>query len=112
MNETSPAIVPNLIIDDEQAGISSPLVVQIRNSIEGENPTCDTVLIKNEHDDDLLTDENDVTYQDTSSHGDLSSHCTPIMIRLNNIQRNRSNSEGHVLKYSTFNCLADRQSLR
>jgi hypothetical protein len=75
--------------------------------------TCDTVLIKNEYEDEeLLTDENDVTIQHSSFHGELSSNHTPILIRLNNLQRNRSNSDGYVLKDSLLNHFTDSKSLK
>jgi hypothetical protein len=116
-NESSPAVVPELNIDGELVDISSPLtVIQIpglsKVMIDNDGLTCDTDLIKNEHEEDeLLTDENDVTYQNSTSFGDLPS---TVSIRLNNIQRNRSNSDGLVLKNSFFkhNNDDDNQSLR
>jgi len=116
LNDTLPAIVPEGIIDDDLGGISSPLIIQIhspKGTIDNDGMTCDTVLIKNEYEDeDLLTDENDVTIQHSSSYGELPSNHTPVLIPLKNLQRNRSNSDGYVLKDSLLNHLADSKSLR
>ena len=115
-NESSPAVVPELNLDGELIDKSSPsTAIPIprlsKVAIDTDGLTCDTVLIKNEHDDDeLLTDENEVTYQNSTSFGDLPS---TVYISLNKIQRNRSNSDGFVLKNSFFQHYNDdNQSLR
>jgi len=113
-NETSPTVVPELNLNGDLGEMSSPLVIQIRSSkgmIDNDGLTCDTVLNKNEHEeeDELLTDENDVTVQNSSSYGEVPS---TISIRLNNLQRNRSNSDGCVLKNLSLNHVGDNQSLR
>lgn len=120
-NDSSPATVPELILDDDlgvvgDAGLSSPLVVQVRSSksaIDTDGATCDTELIRNEHEEqELWSDENDVTVQH-SSCGELpSTSSTSMGIRLNQLQRNRSNSEGHALKYISSSYFDDSQSLR
>jgi hypothetical protein len=116
LNDTLPATIPEFIVDDDLGGVSSPLVIQIRSSkgaIDNDGMTCDTVLIRNEYgDEDLLTDENDVTIQQSSYHAELPSNHTPISIPLNNLQRHRSNSDGYILKNSLLNHFADNKSLR
>jgi hypothetical protein len=69
--------------------------------------------MKNDNDDeDLLTDENDVTIQQSSFQGEVSSTHTPLSIRFINIKRNRSNSDGNVTKDLPKNSFSDRKSLR
>lgn len=82
--------------------------------IDNDGTTCDTVLVKNEYEDEeLLTDENDVTIQHSSSHGEIpSNYYTPVSIRLTNLPRNQSNSEEYVLKNLTLNHFSDSKSLR
>ena len=120
-NEASPATVPEMLLDDDDlggdvAGVSTPLVVQIRlskNAIDNDGATCDTVLMKNEHEEEeLWSDENDVTVQNSSSFGEMPSSSTSTGIPLHQLQRNRSNSEGHALKYASTGYFDDCQSLR
>jgi hypothetical protein len=113
-NESSPAVVPELNLDGDLVEISSPLAIEMprssKGAIDNDGLTCDTVLIKNEHEEEeLLTDENEVTFQNSSSFGELPSITS---IRLDNLQRNRSNSDGYVLRNAFFNHLDDNQSLR
>ena len=114
-NDTSPATVPEVLLDDGEVGLSSPLVVQTRSSksaIDNDGATCDTELVRNEHEQELWSDENDVTVQH-SSCGELpSTSSTSMGIRLNELQRNRSNSDGYALKYISSNYFDDCQSLR
>ncbi|CAF1248334.1 unnamed protein product [Adineta steineri] len=120
LNDTSPAVVPELIIDDDdRGGVSSPLVIHTRShkgAIDNDGMTCDTVLIKNESEDqELLTDENDVTIQHSSFYIEpisLSSNNIPITIHTNNLQRTRSNSEGYLLKNLSSKHFADNKSLK
>ncbi|CAF3398188.1 unnamed protein product, partial [Rotaria sp. Silwood2] len=118
LNEITPAIVPELVVVDDTGGVSSPLIVQIRSTkgaIDNDGITCDTVLMKNDNEDyELLTDENDVTIQQSSFHAEQtsSSNHTPISIRLKNLQRQRSNSDGYVLKGLSSSHFADNKSLR
>lgn len=118
LNETSPAVSPELVVVDDAGGVSSPLIVQVRSNrgaIDNDGMTCDTDLMKNEQEDyELLTDENDVTIQHSSVHAEptsSSSYHTPISIRLNPPQRQRSNSEGYILKKLSANHLSDNKSL-
>jgi hypothetical protein len=116
LNETLPAIVPQLIIDDDLGGVSSPFFVNIRSpkgGIDNDDVTCDTVLIKNENEDqELLTDENDVTIELSSFCAEPTLNNIPIEIDFHKLQRNRSNSEGYILKSSVLNRCADNQSLK
>jgi hypothetical protein len=112
LNETSPAVVPEIIVDEDLRCVSSPLI-GFKGPIDNDGMTCDTVLMKNDNDDDdLLTDENDVTIQQSSFQGELSSDHTPASIRVNNKQRNRSNSDGYILKDLSPSHFADSKSLR
>jgi hypothetical protein len=115
LNDTLPALDPDLLVNDDPGGISSPLVVQIRSSkvaIDNDGMTCDTVIIKNDREDEeLLTDENDVTVQHSSSHDEFPCNQAAISIRLNNLQLNRSNSDGYILKHSSFNHFDDNKSV-
>ncbi|CAF1031034.1 unnamed protein product [Rotaria sordida] len=117
LNEIIPTIVSELIVvDDNRCGVSSPLIVQIRSTkgaIDNDGITCDTVLMKNENEDyELLTDENDVTIQQSSFHPEQTSSSSPIIIHLNNLQRHRSNSDGYVLKVLSSSYFADNKSLK
>jgi hypothetical protein len=116
LNETLPAVVPQLIVDDDIGGVSSPLFINIRSpkdAIDNDDVTCDTVLIKNENEDqELLTDENDVTIELSSFCAEPTLNNIPIEIGFHNLKRNRSNSEGYILKSSALNRCADNQSLK
>jgi hypothetical protein len=72
--------------------------------------------MRHEHDDDeLLSDENDVTIQQSSFHAEpssISSDHTPLSVRFNTLQRKRSNSEGYNLKDLSSNQSADSKSLK
>lgn len=115
-NDTSPAVVPEVVLDDELAGVSSPLIVQIGSSkgaIDNDGLTCDTELVKNDRDDEeLWSDDNDVTVQNSSLFGELPSNDGSVSIPLNSLRRNRSNSEGLALKYKTSDYFDDSQSVR
>lgn len=115
-NENLPIIQTNLLADDDQDGVTSPLIVQthlVKNSIDNDGLTCDTVVVKNEHevyDDELLSSENDVTIHQSST---ILNH-SPLLPRNNTNEdfRIRSKSDGHTLKELTANYLADNKSLR
>ncbi|UJR22108.1 hypothetical protein I4U23_025173 [Adineta vaga] len=104
LNDTLPAVVPDLIIDDDLGGLSSPLV-RIKNNIENDYMTCDTMLMKNDH--ELSTDENEVTIHRTSVSIETKSN-----IQLNTLQRMRSNSEGNLDKNSSLKSSSDNKSLK
>ncbi|CAF1038987.1 unnamed protein product [Rotaria sp. Silwood1] len=118
LNEITPVIVPELVVIDDNGGVTSPLIVQIcstKGAIDNDGLTCDTVLMKNENEDyELLTDGNDVTIQQSSFHTEQisSSNHTPISIDLNNLQRKRSNSDSYVLKNLLSSHFPDNKSLR
>jgi hypothetical protein len=119
-NETSPATSPNLLSDDDLAGVTDPLLVQSRLSkgtIDNDGLTCDTVLIKHGIDyDELLSDENDVTFHQTSFTGEqtssISNH-TPLPIRNNiNNQPGQSNSDEQIMEELPSKDLVDNELLR
>jgi hypothetical protein len=116
-NEISPIIQSNLIYDDDPDGIISPLLIENhprKNLVDNDGLTCDTVIVKNEnedYDDELLSDENDVTIQQTSI---ISNH-SPLLTHNNNNNQDyrfRSKSDGHTLKELALKCTADNKSLR
>lgn len=117
VHEASPVSVPELVVVDDSGGVTSPLIVQTRltrGAIDNDGMTCDTVLVKNE-DSEQLTDENDVTIQQSSCQSEQpssSSYHTPTSIRLINLQRNRSSSEGHILIGLPSKDCTDNKSLR
>jgi hypothetical protein len=119
LNEISPTNLPNSKPNEDDTGdVISPLIVQTHRSkgaIDNDGLTCDTVVMKQENDDDdeLLSDENDVTIHltsFTSEHGSSISNHTPLPIRNNH--RIRSKSDGHTLKELASKYLADNKSLR
>ncbi len=121
-NETAPGLQSNLIpddYDDDVGGIASPLLIQNHSTkglIDNDALTCDTVVVKNESDDDLLSSENEVTIHQTSSTGDqismISNH-TPLLARENSEDyRSRSKSDGHTLKELAMKYSSDNKSLR
>ncbi|CAF1407246.1 unnamed protein product [Adineta steineri] len=117
--ENSPGNPPNLTNDDDIGGISSPLLKQNRSSkgtIDNDGLTCDTLVVKNGIDDEvlsdeILSDENDVTIHQTSITGEhtssISNH-TPLPIR-NNLTR--SNSDEHLEEKSISKDFIDNKSL-
>ena len=111
--------------EDDTSGIASPLIVHHRSShgrIDNEDTTCDTDLLRN--DDEMLTDENDVTMHRTSSTADPSSIVlshTPVLSAAKNtlsppdrprLHRLRSNSEGPSSNGPSAIHSADNKSLR
>ena len=85
-----------------------------QQTIEREDLTCDTVLMKNENEsDELLSDANDVTFHQTSFTADqvsMNSTHTPLLpVR---IHRTRSKSDGHNGDETTAHISADNKSLR
>lgn len=119
-HEVSPAVVPDSIPEEDGDAVTSPMIVQIRASggpIDTDGHTCDTMLLKNgQEDDDLLSDENDVTIHLSSFQAEqtssLSNH-TPLLTRYKHFQRQRSNSEGHNgLSPFSSNAFADNKSLQ
>lgn len=95
---TSPTVVPLLTIDEETG----------QQPIEREGTTCDTLLIKKEREsEDVLSDENDVTYQQTSFTADQSSiivTSTPVTNRHpKNNKKGISENDGLRLSTSSFN---------
>ncbi|CAF3281621.1 unnamed protein product [Rotaria socialis] len=117
--EPSPsALAPQVFVIDDIGGVSSQLLVQtqsIKGVIDNDGMTCDTDLMKHEYS-ELLTDENDVTIQQSSFQGEQpsssSSHHTPLPVRSKSLQRNRSNSDEHILTGLSSNHFADNRSLR
>lgn len=110
LNDTSPAIVPDIIVEDDIGDPSSPLVSP-KDIIENDNMTCDTMLMKNENEDqELLTDENEVTIHQTSFS--VSSVNVAKDIQLNRLQRTRSNSEGNLPNSSSTKHSHDNKSLK
>ena len=117
LHELLPAIVPE---EQEADALASPMVVQVRvarGPIDNDGHTCDTVIPKNDHEDDeLLSDENDVTIHLSSFHADPTSSTsthTPLLVRCNQFQQQRSNSEGQLgLLHLPFDALADNKSLQ
>ena len=111
LNDTPVAIVPEIhIIENDLANISPP-----RDVIDLDDLTCDTDVVRNEHiiEDELLTDENDVTYQHSSTmHDDLHMNRMPTVTINPFHQRNRSNSDGFVLKKASFDPFSDSISLK
>jgi hypothetical protein len=117
LNENSPASLPNSKPNDDIGDAITPLLVQTRPSkgtIDNDGLTCDTLIMKNEHDyDEILSDENDVTIHQTSftsEHESFVPSPTPVPIRNNH--RIRSKSDGHTLKELASKYLADNKSLR
>jgi hypothetical protein len=119
-HEISPAVVPQSIPEEEGDAVTSPMIVQIRASggpIDTDGYTCDTVILKNDREDDeLLSDENDVTIHQSSFQAEqtssISNH-TPLLTRYKHFQRQRSNSEGHTdLSRFSSNAFADNKSLQ
>jgi hypothetical protein len=122
-NEPVPPKLSNLTLDDDTNGLTLPLLVQTQqskdNTIDNEDTTCDTVIMKNEHEyDGIISDENDVTIHQSSCSGEQSSvisNHTPLLGRhdnKNNYHRIRSKSDENVLKEFTSNYSADNKSLR
>ena len=109
-NDTLPAIVPDIIVEDDLGGQSSPLI-SLKDTIENDNMTCDTMLTKNENEDqELLTDENEVTIHQTSCS--VSSVNIAKDIQMNRLQRTRSNSEGNLPNSSSLKHSHDNKSLK
>lgn len=86
LHETSPGIQMQLTPDEEAAGVRAPLLMQTRASrgtIDNEGMTCDTLIVRHGIDDELLSDENDVTFHRTSTgeHASSISNHTPILSR-------------------------------
>ncbi|CAF0773193.1 unnamed protein product [Adineta ricciae] len=109
-NDTLPAIVPDIIVEDDLGGQSSPLI-SLKDTIENDNMTCDTMLMKNENEDqELLTDENEVTIHQTSFS--VSSVNIAKDIQMNRLQRTRSNSEGNLPNSSSSKHSHDNKSLK
>ncbi len=123
-NDISPVLQANLISDDNPDGIISPLLIKndpIKGLIDNDGLTCDTDIIKNEneaYDDELLSDENDVTIHQTTSYGGEKtssiSNRSPLLTRNNNTEdfRIRSKSDGHTLKDLALKYADDNKSLR
>jgi hypothetical protein len=118
-NETTPIVQSNLISEDDLVGVTSPLLDQSRSAIDNEGSTCDTVINKNENDDDdgVISDGNDVTTNQSSIVSDqtsIVSNHTSLLPQNNHIDdvRIRSKSDGHTLKDLTSKYTADNQSLR
>jgi len=121
-NEITPVNQSTLTPDDDLSGITSPLISQnhpTKGLIDNDGLTCDTVIIKNEndnYDDELLSDENDVTIHQTSFTGDQTSailNHSPLLIHNNSHHyRNRSKSDGHTLQKLISKDLIDNKSLK
>jgi hypothetical protein len=116
-NETTPIIQSNLTPEHDLADVTSPLLNQTRGAIDNEVLTCETLVNKNENDDETLSDANDVTVHHSSFIGDqtsMVSNHTPLLSRNNTIEdvRIRSKSDGHTLKTLAPNYSTDNKSLR
>lgn len=103
--------------DDDLAEIIAPLIGPMKGTIDNEGMTCDTVILKNEADDDEgLSDENDVTIQQSSFHAEptsTTSNHSPIMLhRPLLFQRQRSHSDGCGFFHGISTPFSDRKSLK
>jgi hypothetical protein len=115
-----PVLIPNLTIDNGADDLRSSLLVSTRplkETIEYEDLTCDTLIMKNDHgSSDLLSDENDVTIDVTSSIADqlsnISAHTTLPIQAHPHLNRSRSKSDGQTGFNQLTNSLADNKSLR
>ena len=106
-----------IILDEDLPELTSPLVSPaIKGAIDNEGMTCDTVILKNEtEDDEVLSDENDVTIHQSSFHAEptsTGSNHSPLMSRCQQFQRQRSNSEGNGGLKINLNRFTDRTSLK
>ena len=115
-NELSPAIQTDFTPIDDLAGQTSTLIIPTdttRDAFDNERLTSDTLLCKNtdgtDDDDEVLSDENDVTFHHTSVNGEqtsfMSSH-TPLVTRKTALKekvRHLSKSDGHAFKELTIN---------
>ena len=112
------AVVPESTPEDDPTLATASLVPQIhasKGAIDSDGHTCDTIIMKHDNEEDEpLSDENDVTIQQSSFQADptsVSSNHTPSLARSTHFQRPRANSEGCVLSSSSPNQLVDRRSL-
>jgi len=106
-----------IISDDDFAEIIVPLVMASRGTIDNEGMTCDTVILKNEaEEDEVLSDENDVTFHQSSFHNEptsIGSNHSPVLHhRPPPFQRQRSNSDGIGLLHTSSDPFSDRKSLK
>ena len=120
-NETSPPILTPM---DDLGGMASTLASptdSTKGAFDNDGLTCETLVVKNDHenndDDDVLSDENDVTFHHTSFNGEqisLMSSQTPLLTR--NLPREnlrtRSKSDGHTLKELAYDYFEEQKSLR
>lgn len=124
-NEISPIIQTNLTPIDDLGGQTSSLIIPTdttKDAFDNEGLTCETLLTKNTHesndDDDVLSDENDVTFHHTSFNGEQNSlifNPTPSAIRKANSKdnvRHRSRSDEHRFKELTMDDIEENKPLR
>ncbi|CAF0945021.1 unnamed protein product [Rotaria sordida] len=108
-NETLPIIQINLTSDDNIDDRRSSLLLQKRSSkgiIDNDRPTCDTLIAKNENDnEDLSTDANDVTINQTSFAGEQTS------IILNNTSLlTRNDINNHHIRSKSTGCNSNERA--
>ena len=108
-NETTPMIESNLTPEHNLADVTSPLLNHTRSGIDNEVLTCETLINKNENDDETLSDANDVTIHHSSFMGDQTSMASN---NTNEDARIRSKSDGHTLKTLAPKHSVDNKSLR
>ena len=113
------AVVPESPPEDDPTVATASLVPQIhasKGAIDSDGLTCDTIIMKHDNEEDeLLSDENDVTIQHSSFQADptsVSSNHTPSLARSSHFQRPRASSEGGVLSSLSPDRFADRRSLK
>lgn len=105
----------------EENALIEPLLSENRlvktTTVDTDGLTCDTDIIKHEHDDEHLSSANDVTIHQTSiisdQHSSMSNH-TPSLERDsidNDDSRVRSKSDGHTLKHLAVKYAQDNKSL-
>lgn len=113
------AVVPESSPEDDPTVATASLVPQIhasKGAIDSDGLTSDTIIMKHDNEEDeLLSDENDVTIQHSSFQADptsVSSNYTPSLSRSSHFQGPRASSEGSVLPSPYPDRFADRRSLK
>ena len=114
-----PVIVTESALDENINVCTSPLLPTVlanKGAIDTEGITCDTLLVKTEHEDDLPSDENDVTFHLSSIHAEPTSMSSSIqtsdVFLPHHIRRPRSNSDGYRYKCPKgLDSISDTKSL-
>lgn len=114
---TLPTHIPHSTIDDDNGMVTNSLLTSTRSAtthVEHDGLTCDTLIIKHENEsDELLSDENDVTIQQTSFTTDqLSINSNPTLSSIQDNHRHRSQSDGHHVRHAPKTYLSDNKSLK